>query len=125
MKGHRGTERRREHRFPLSRELEYRVVRSGAAGDTFHTALSVDVSRRGLRLLTSEPLYRGIRLEVYLLAEDRRPKLSGLVVVVRCVRRAVTEEYFNQYYNWEAQVEYEVGLRSPGSVLFDRILDIT
>ena len=76
-------------------------------------------------MLADEPVPPGSKLEVYVLAEDGQPSVSGVVEVLRCVARPHTKTVFNEYYNPEVLVEYELGLRSPGSVLFDRLVDIT
>ena len=150
MNPYRGTERRRDYRFRLRRAMEYLVLHqavcqsmSGEATRTgvsrpdlglvvvrtgrqslFRPAMGTDVSRRGLGLVIVEAVPLGAFMEVYLLTEDGRPKVSGLVEVVRCIRRGSATEYFNEYYNPDTMVEYELGLRSPGSVLFDRIADL-
>lgn len=125
MKKHRGVERRRDHRFGFIRELRYRVIGPDATSNTFRRARVVDVSRRGLQVLADEPVPPGSKLEVYVLAQDGQPSVSGVVEVLRCVTRPHTKTVFNQYYNPEVMVEYELGLRSAGSVLFDRLVDIT
>ena len=124
MRPRAGTERRREYRFRLRRMMEYLVLHEAVRQSVFRPAMSTDVSRRGLRLVVVEAVPLGAFMEVYLLAKDGRPKVSGLVEVVRCIRRGSATEYFNEYYNPDAMVEYELGLRSPGSVLFDRVVDI-
>jgi len=120
-----GPDRRRDHRFKLRREVHYRLMGGSSKDPSFRRAISTDVSHRGLRLLVAEPLGRGSPVEVFVLARDGNPKVSGVVEVVRCVPRPVTNEYYNEYYNPDVLVEYEVGLRSPGSVLFSRVTDIT
>jgi len=124
MRPHAGTERRREHRFHLRQMMEYLVLHQAVRESVLGPAMRTDVSRRDLGLVVVQAVPLGAFMEVYLLARDGRAKVSGLVEVVRCVRRGSATEYFNEYYNPDAMVEYELGLRSPGSVLFDRVVDI-
>jgi len=124
MRPHAGTERRRDYRFRLRRAMEYMVLHQAVRESVLGPAMRTDVSRRDLGLVVVQAVPLGTFMEVYLLAGDGRAKVSGLVEVVRCVRRGSATEYFNEYYNPDAMVEYELGLRSPGSVLFDRVVDI-
>lgn len=119
-----GPNRRRDHRFQLRREVHYRPMGRSHRDLSFRRALSTDVSRRGLRVLAAEPLEHGSQVEVFVLAPDGTPKVSGVVEVVRCTPRPVTNEYYNEYYNPDTMVEYEVGLSSSGSLLFSRVSDI-
>ncbi len=111
-------------RTDVSRPALGLVVVQAGRQSLFRPAMGTDVSRRGLGLVVVEAVPLGAFMEVYLLAKDGRPKVSGLVEVVRCIRRGSATEYFNEYYNPDTMVEYELGLRSPGSVLFDRVTDI-
>lgn len=125
MSAYAGPDRRRDHRFKLSREVHYRPMGRRIKDRSFRRAVSSDVSRRGLRLLAAEPLERGSQVEVFVLARDGNPKVSGMVEVVRCVPQPLTTEYYNEYYNPKALLEYDVGLSSSGSALFSRVTDIT
>jgi hypothetical protein len=120
-----GPNRRRDHRFKLRRQVHYRLMDGGDKDPSFHSALSADVSHHGLRVLVFEPLERGSQIEVFLLAGDGTPKVRGVVEVMRCIPKPVTNEYYNEYYNPDTMVEYDVGLKSAGSVLFSRVTDLS
>jgi hypothetical protein len=120
-----GPNRRRDHRFKLNRQVHYRLMGGSGEDPSFRQAISADVSRRGLRVLLSEPLERGSRVEVFVLALDGTPKVRGVVEVVRCIPQPLTKQYYNEFYNPDTLVEYHVGLKSAGSLLFSRVTDLS
>jgi hypothetical protein len=75
-------------------------------------------------VVVPQALEPGSRIEVFVLARDGTPKVRGVVEVMRCIPQPLTNEYYNEYYNPDTLIEYEVGLRSYGSALFSRVTDI-
>jgi len=117
-------ERRRDRRYAFERAVRYRFFHPGISPSGFWEAVSRDVSHHGIRLWTEREIPCGARVEIFILDAHGEPKVRGVVEAVRCTRRTLTDERYNEYYNPETMVEYEVGCRSTGSVLFDRVGDI-
>ncbi len=120
-----GVERRRDMRFRVYRPVRYRAFVQGRGSESpFQVGTMVDVSFRGLKMLTSGGVDVGSRVEVYAITDEGNLSVTGLVEVVRCLFRPHVRHNYNEFYNPEILAEYEVGLRSYGSRLFDRLEDI-
>ena len=124
MEGLLGAERRRDQRFRLERPLRYRATADMSNEASFRVGSTVDISRRGLRIVADRQMDLGSAVEVFVFAVAGALPLVSIVKVVRCTFRPYVEESFNEYYNPEMFVEYDVGLCLPGSTLFERIIDI-
>ncbi len=135
-------ERRAEARYQYDGRACYRKLCTPGISQEeapLSRARVVDVSRHGMLIRADEPLLLGQRLEVFAGPDRSTRKISGVVAVVRCAKRALLRDTYHEHFDpggfdrqdWKrwhhycfALAYYDIGLRSAGSKLFDHVSEI-